>query len=42
MYIKKNTRAINFYKREDFEIRCEGFDSAADEKDYVMTWQKQH
>lgn len=28
---QKNTRAINFYKREDFEIRCEGFDSAADE-----------
>lgn len=38
---QKNARAIKFYKREGFEIRYEGFDSAADEKDYVMTWQKQ-
>ena len=39
---QKNTRAIKFYKREGFEILCEGFDITAGEKDYLMTWQKQH
>lgn len=37
---QKNTRAICFYKREGFTIQCEGLDEAADEKDYVMLWQK--
>ena len=36
---KKNTRAISFYQREEFEIRYSGLDEATGEKDYVMTWQ---
>ena len=35
---QKNERAIRFYQREGFEIRCEGLDEAAGEKDYVMIW----
>ena len=35
---QKNTRAINFYQREGFEIQNEGLDEATGEKDYVMTW----
>lgn len=37
---QKNIRAISFYKREGFEIRCSGFDEATREKDYVMAWQQ--
>ena len=37
---KKNIRAISFYQREGFEIRCSGFDEATGEKDYVMVWQQ--
>lgn len=37
---QKNIRAISFYKREGFEIRCSGFDEATGEKDYVMAWQQ--
>ena len=37
---QKNTRAISFYQREGFEIRCSGFDEATGEKDYVMAWQQ--
>ena len=36
---QKNIRAINFYQREDFEIRGEGLDEATGEKDYEMIWQ---
>lgn len=36
---QKNTRAIQFYQREGFVIRCEGLDEATGEKDYVMTWE---
>ncbi len=36
---KKNTRAIHFYQREGFAIRCEGVDEATSEKEYVMTWE---
>lgn len=36
---QKNIRAINFYQREDFEIRGEGLDEATREKDYEMIWQ---
>ena len=39
MCIKKNTRAIHFYQREGFAIRCEGLDEATGEKEYVMTWE---
>ena len=37
---KQNTRAISFYRREGFEIQCEGLDEATGEKDYVMVWQQ--
>lgn len=37
---QKNTRAIHFYQREGFEIRCEGLDESTGEKDYVMVWQR--
>ena len=37
---QKNTRAISFYQREGFEIRCNGIDEATGEKDYVMVWQR--
>ena len=37
---QKNTRAISFYRREGFEIQCEGLDEATGEKDYVMVWQQ--
>ena len=36
---QKNTRAIHFYQREGFAIRCEGVDEATSEKEYVMTWE---
>ena len=36
---QKNIRAIDFYQREDFEIRGEGLDEATGEKDYEMIWQ---
>ena len=37
---QKNTRAISFYKREDFEIQGESLDEATGEKDYLMVWQQ--
>lgn len=37
---QKNTRAISFYQREDFKVRCSGIDDATGEKDYLMTWQQ--
>lgn len=37
---QKNVRAISFYRREGFEIQCEGLDEATGEKDYVMVWQQ--
>lgn len=35
---QKNTRAIDFYQREGFKIRCEGLDESTCEKDYEMVW----
>jgi len=35
---RKNTRAIRFYQREDFEILNEGLDEAIGEKDCAMLW----
>lgn len=35
---QKNTRALYFYQREEFEIQSEGLDEATGEKDYLMTW----
>ena len=37
---QKNTRAIHFYEREGFKIKCEGIDQATGEKDYEMIWKK--
>jgi len=37
---QKNTRAISFYQREEFEIQYSGLDEATGEKDYVMAWQQ--
>ena len=37
---QKNTRAIDFYLREGFEIQREGLDEVTGEKDYVMVWQR--
>lgn len=39
---KKNTRAISFYQREEFEIQYSGLDKATGEKDYVMIWKQKH
>lgn len=33
---QKNIRAIHFYQREGFAIRCEGLDEATGENEYVM------
>lgn len=38
---QKNTRAIRFYEREGFDIKCEGLDKATGEKDYEMIWERE-
>ena len=35
----KNSRAINFYKRENFEVISENLDENTDEKEVFMTWE---
>lgn len=37
---QKNTRAVQFYQREDFEIDCESIDEDTREKDYEMIWKE--
>ena len=37
---KKNTNAINFYKKNDFIITNEDIDNDTDEIEYTMTWNK--
>ena len=37
---QKNTRALSFYQREEFNIQCEGFDGATGEKEYPMLCQQ--
>ena len=37
---QKNARAIHFYHREGFDIRCEGLDKNTGEKEYTMIWQQ--
>ena len=37
---QKNTRALSFYQREEFNIQCEGFDGTTGEKEYPMLWQQ--
>ncbi len=36
---QKNTRAIAFYRREQFQIEGEGLDGETGEKEYCMVWQ---
>ena len=38
---QKNTRAIRFYEREGFDIKCEGLDEATGEKEYEMIWERE-
>ena len=35
---QKNIKAIEFYKREGFNIKCENIDKATGEKEYLMVW----
>ena len=35
---QKNIRAVKFYKRENFEIRCENKDEDTSEMEYLMVW----
>lgn len=37
---QKNIRAVKFYQRENFEIRCESIDENTGEKEYLMTWSR--
>ena len=37
---QKNVRAIRFYQREGFQIRCEGLDAATGEPDCEMIWRR--
>lgn len=37
---RKNARAIHFYHREGFDIRCEGLDKNTGKKEYTMIWQQ--
>lgn len=38
VYIK-NSRVINFYKRENFKVISENLDENTDEKEFSMTWE---
>ena len=35
---QKNERAVQFYKREGFQIESENVDEDTGEKEYIMTW----
>lgn len=35
----RNTRAVRFYQRENFQIQCECIDDQTGEKEFLMTWQ---
>lgn len=37
---QKNTRAIQFYQREQFVIQSENIDANTKQKEYVMIWKK--
>ncbi len=37
---KKNTKAINFYKENDFIITSESIDKNTNEIEYTMTWNR--
>ena len=37
---QENTRAIQFYQREQFVIQSENIDDNTNQKEYVMIWKK--
>lgn len=37
---QENTRAIQFYQREEFVIQSENIDNNTNQKEYVMIWEK--
>lgn len=37
---KKNTNAINFYKKNDFMITSQNIDKDTNEVEYIMTWNR--
>lgn len=37
----KNARAVSFYQREIFRIRCEDTDEDTGEKEFVMVWKRE-
>ena len=37
---QKNTRAVQFYQREQFVIQSENIDDNTNQKEYVMIWRK--
>ena len=37
---QKNTRAINFYKKEGFKIESTTIDEITKEKEYFMVWER--
>lgn len=37
---KKNTNAINFYKKNNFSIKSENIDKNTNEIEYTMVWSK--
>lgn len=37
---QKNTRAINFYKKEGFKIESNSIDEITKEKEYFMVWER--
>ena len=41
MWYQKNTRAIQFYQREQFVIQSENIDDNTDQKEYVMIWKNE-
>lgn len=36
----KNTKAVKFYLRENFEIQCENIDEKTGEKEFLMVWKE--
>lgn len=39
---KKNERAVSFYQREDFVIKCQKLDELTNEVEFTMNWQAKY
>lgn len=37
---QRNARAVRFYQREGFTVRCESIDESTGEREYLMGWGK--